>query len=1029
MNLSEFAIKKNKITLVLTFLILLGGIYTYSQLGKLKDPAYTIKTAVIYTQYQGATPIEVENEVTDPIETAIQQMGEVKKIRSVSSEGLSIVYVEIKNSYSSKDLPQIWIELRKKVADIQKELPPGAGPSSVNDDYGDVYGIFFGITGNGYSYKELEDIVNYIKKELLLVKDVAKVSIIGKQQEAIYIDFSQERLAELGFSHDYIYNSLKNKNLIVTKGKVQVGNEYIRIDPSGAFDSIEAIKNLIIKSPKSDSFIYLKDIAKISRGYITPPRLIMRYNGKKALGLGISTVKGGNVVKMGTAVKLKLAEIKNKIPIGINLGTISYQSDTVQESVNGFMINLVEALIIVIGLLMIFMGLASGLLIGTILLMTILATFITMYFLKIDVQCVSIGALIIALGMLVDNAIVMTEGIQVKIQQGTEKIKAASKTFSENNISLLGATVIAILAFAAIGLSKDATGEYCKSLFLVVGISLGFSYLFAVTITPLLCVMMIKKPKADNKSPYDTKFFIIYKNILKKALLSRGKIILLMVLLLISAIFSFGFVKQAFFPESARPQLMIDFWNPQGTYLFKTSKDLQIIEDFLQKQKNVTDIASFTGGPALRFKLNYLPGDYNSSYGQLIVSVKNSNNIKELVPKIRQFTSNTFPNAQVNIKRFEEGVTTKAKIEARFKGPDPVILRQLSEQAKDIMNKNPNATFIRDNWRQYVKVLEPVFLEINARKTGITRPKVISAIRRAFNGIQVGLYREESNLVPILLRTKEAQNNPVDSLGNINIWSETYGKSINLNQVISGMKTIWENPLIHRRDRTPTISVQCEPENISTNKLFEELRPKIEKISLPSGYTLIWGGEYHASTQAKKGLMKTLPLTFLFMMLIIIMLFNAFKQPLIIFLILPLSIIGVTSGLLLMNASFNFMALLGFLSLSGMIIKNGIVLIDRIDADIREGKDGYSAIIDSSISRFRPVLMAAMTTVLGMFPLIFDVLYKSMAVTIMFGLTFATVLTLIVVPVLYSLFFKYTEKNSEHSTLNSELMEKENSEH
>ena len=1009
MNLAEFAIKKNKITIVLTLLILIGGILTYSKLGKLKDPVYTIKTAVIYTQYNGATPKEVEDEVTDVIETSVQQMEQVKKLRSVSLEGLSIVYVEIKDKYTSDKLPQIWNELRRKVVDAQRNLPPGAGSSLVNDDYGDVYGIFFGITGDGYSYRELKDVVNFLKKKLLQVKDVARISIIGEQKQAVYIDFTKQKLAELGFSRDYVFNALKNQNIIVTKGKAKVGDEYIRIDPSGAFDSIDAIKDLVIKSPNSESFIYLKDIARVSIGYIDPPRLIMNYNGKKALGLGISTVKGGNVVKMGKAVKEKLEELKSEIPIGINLGIISYQSDTVLKSVNSFMLNLVEALVIVIGLLMVFMGLASGLLIGAILLLTILATFIAMYFFGIDVQCVSIGALIIALGMLVDNAIVMTEGIQVKIQQGIERKKAAAETFSENNMPLLGATLIAVLAFAAIGLSQDATGEYCRSLFFVVAISLGFSYVFAVTITPFLCVVMIKKPKDENTVPYNNKFFKAYRMILAKALKSRWKVILFMFLLLMTAVYSFSFVKQAFFPDSERPQFMIDLWNPQGTYIYKTSKDIDKLENYLLKQKAVTNVASFTGGPALRFIINYMPEDYNSSYGQLIVSLNDSKDIKELISKVKQFSAKEFPNTQINIKKFEEGVTTKARIEARFKGPDSVILRQLSEQAKSIMSENSNVSFVRDNWRQQVKVLEPVFSEVNARKTGITRSDVINSIRQAFNGIKVGLYREENNLIPIMLRTSEVQGNPIDALSYIHVWSQVYGKSISLNQLISGTKTIWENPLIHRRNRTPTITVQCESNGYSVTELFEQIQPQIEKIEIPLGYSLMWGGEYEAASNAKTGLMKTIPLTFIFMMLIVIMLFNAFKQPVIIFLTLPLSIIGITFGLLLLNASFNFMALLGFLSLTGMIIKNGIVLIDRIDSEIKDGKDSYSAILDSSVSRFRPVMMAALTTVLGMCPLIFDVLYESMAVTIMFGLAFATILTLIVVPVLYSLFFKITK--------------------
>jgi multidrug efflux pump subunit AcrB len=1007
MNPAEFSIKYKTVIIVLIILIFIIGLVTYFNLGRLEDPVFTIKEAYVYTPYPGATPSEVEEEVTDIIETEIQRMEQLKRVYSISEEDRSIIYAEMKDKYTHHDLPKIWDELRRKVFDAQGKLPPGAGPSFINDDYGDVYGIFLAITGKGYTYKELKDIVDNLKKELLRVKDVSKIELVGIQPENVYVDFQPDKLARLGIPQKKIYQTIEDKNAVIAKGKVEVGDEYLRIEPTGAFNEIDNIGDTVISGDKPDKLIYLRDIATIRRDYMDPPEFLLKFNGEKALGMGISTVEGGNVIKLGEAIKEKIKSLKGVVPVGIKISIISYESDTVNEAVGGFILNLIEALIVVIGVLLFFMGIATGLLIGVVLLITVLATFILMDIFGINIQSVSIGALIIVLGMLVDNAIVVAEGVQVKIKNGVNKVKAAIDTVAETNKSLFGATAIAILAFAAIGLSNNSTGEFCKSLFYVVGISLGLSYLFGITITPLLCVMFIKYDSNAADNLYSGGFFIRYKKILIKALKFRKSTIGLMIILLIIALFVFLNLDKSFFPASTRPQFLIDYWKPQGTHILETANDMSKIEKYILKQKGVQSVASFIGGGGLRFIINYIPEDRNNSYGQFVVSVYDYKDIKKVIPRIEKYIKNNFTESLICVKLFEKGVTSRAKIEARFRGANPVILRRLCEKAKNIMKNNPHATDIKDDWRQPVKIIRPVFSEAEARKTGISRPDMIRAIRQAFNGIDIGLYREDNNLLPIKSINCKNYRDSVDQLGNIQIWSPIYNKTVNLNQLVTDVRTDWEDSILRRRHRKLNITAQCNNTmDYETDTLLKELKPKIDAIDLPPGYYLVWGGEYENESDAEQGIWALLPIIFLITLMIVLFLFNAIKQTLIIIYCIPLSLIGVTAGLFFLNIPFSFMALLGILSLFGMLIKNEIVLIDQIDREIKKGGDKYTAVVNASINRLRPVLLTAVTTILGLFPLVFDVLYKAMAVSIMFGLGFATILTLIVVPVFYIVMFR-----------------------
>ena len=1012
MKITEYALSKKTVSYFLVLILVGGGIWAYQGLGQLEFPSFTIKTAVVATPYPGASAEEVEQEVTDLIETAIQQMSQVDEVRSISQTGLSIIYVDIKNKYFTDAIPQIWDELRRKVSDAAIQLPPGAGPSMVNDDFGDVYGVFFAVTGEGYTYEELKDHVDFLKRELLLVENVASVEIWGDQQETIELLISRSRLAELGVSMQEIVNTLNLQNQVVDSGRVEVASDHIRINPNGEFTSVEDLGELLVRSDAQGNLIYLKDVVKIDRGYQDPPDRVMQYNGKPALGLGISTVDGGNVVDMGRAVRERIQELEAETPVGMELGIIAYQSDLVSTSVKNFIINLVQAVAIVITVLCVTMGLASGLLMGGILLLTILGTFIFMQVMGIDFHIISLGALILALGMLVDNAIVVTEGILIRIQQGMQRKQAAIQTVAQTAWPLLGATIVAILAFAAIGTSKDVTGEFLMSLFLVMAASLGLSWILAITLTPLFCVQFLPRKKTGTKrDPYGGRVYKLYRRFLSICLHQRTLSLAALVIVLAGSLYGFGFVEVAFFPDDNRNQFMIDFWRPQGTHIDRTTENMQKIGQYLADQDGITDTTAFIGQGALRFLLSYDPQMPNTSYGQFLVTVEDYQDIDAMLPAIKRHIMDEFPDAQVFMKKFARGPGSNGKIQARFSGPDGAVLRELARQAEKIMATDPVVTDIRNDWRQQVPMARPQVAEATARRLGITRPQVADAIAMNYLGKTIGIYREENKLIPIVMKAVESQQASVDQLNDIVVLSPATGKAVSVGQITTGLELEWEDAMIHRKNRQRTITVKSDPLYGNANPLFNRLRPEIEAIDLPPGYSLSWGGEYEEQGEAQAGLFQMVPVFFLAMVFMIVLMFNAARQTIIIFLCLPLATIGVAIGLLVFNEPFGFMCILGFLGLAGMLIKNAVVLIDQIDLEIRSGKAPYTAILDSSVSRLRPVTMAALTTVLGMLPLLKDVFYVGMSVTIMGGLVFGTVLTLIIVPVLYAVFFRIRPDN------------------
>jgi len=1012
MDLARYFIHYRTSSWLFAAILLFGGIVSYLGLGRLEDPQFTLKQALIITSYPGASPLQVEEEVTYPLENAIQQLPYVNHVTSVSTAGLSQLMVEMKDTYRAKELKQIWDELRHKVNDLQPQLPPGVQTPQVKDDFGDVYGILFAITGDGYGEDELRDYVDFLRRELVLVPSVGKVAVGGVQQEQVIVEISRPRLTALGIAPQTLSALLQSQNMVANAGSIKVGPDRLRIYPTGEFQSVAELENLIISSPDSKELIYLGDVARVYRENAEVPGQLIRFAGKNALTLGVSFSGGVNVVDAGEQIQQRLAQLEYNKPVGIELHTIYNQPDEVAGSVSSFIINLAEAVAIVIVVLLVFMGLRSGILIGLILLLTVLGTFIFMRQMNIELQRVSLGALVIALGMLVDNAIVITEGILIGMQRRLKLADAASLIVKQTQWPLLGATVIAIAAFAPVGLSSDATGEFAGSLFWVLLVSLLLSWVTAITLTPFFASMLFKDKLQHSSEPtelYQGVIFTLYRKVLHIALRYRLATYVLTLSLLVAAVIGFGKVKQVFFPPSNTPIFLVDLWQPEGTDIRHAAEDAVALMNYITSLDGVSHVTSTSGRGADRFMLTYQPEKSFAAYSQLIVRAEDREQLPALMQQTRNYITEQLPRLQYKLLRLEVGPSTPAKIEARFSGADPDVLRQLAAQAQSILLADGRAVSVRDNWRERTKVIRPRFNEAMARRAGISKQDIDDVLLSSMSGRTVGIYRDGTHLLPIVARSPLAERDNLDALYDLQVYSNKLQRYVPITQVVTGFELVWEEAQIQRRDRKRTVTVMADHDNLSddtASALLARVKADIEAIELPTGYFLSWGGEYEAQQKAQKALFSSLPLGYLMMFIITVLLFNSLRSALVIWACVPLAIIGVSFGLLLLGAPFGFIALLGFLSLSGMLIKNCIVLVEQIKLELEEGKAAFNAVFDSAVSRVRPVSMAAITTILGMLPLLGDDFFASLAVVIMFGLGFATILTLLFLPVLYCSVFK-----------------------
>ncbi|SHH20788.1 efflux RND transporter permease subunit [Ferrimonas marina] len=1010
MRITDYSLRNKVISWTVVLLLLVGGSLSFTNLGQLEFPEFPIPQALVNTPYPGASPEQVEEEVTLPLERALQRLEYIKHVTSISSAGLSQIMVELKDDYSADQQPQIWDELRRKVNDAQASLPPGVYPSEVNDDFSDVYGILFNVSGADYSYRELEDYAKILHRELSLVEGVKNVNIAGTVQQQVVLEIAQDKLTALGLDPSWIYGLIQTQNQVSNAGNMLIQGQSVRIHPTGEFASVEELAQLIVSPPGSSELVYLGDIAEISTAFEETPFNLYRSNGVPAISLGVSFAKGVNVVDVGAAIDARLAELENQRPLGMDLTKVNDQAKVVSKAVSEFLVSLAMAIAIVILVLLVTMGLRSGILMGAILLLTILGTFIGMNMLNIELELISLGALIIALGMLVDNAIVVTEGVLVGLQRGQSRLTAIKNVVNQQAMPLLGATVIAILAFAPIGLSSDATGDFMRSLFLVLLISLSLSWFLAITLTPFFCNLMFKEQavtEGEQQDPYKGVLFRLYRASLMLALRHRMISLVLIIATLFGALAAFGQVKQQFFPPSTTPVFFVDVWMREGTDMRQNEQNMIKLEQELLAFEEVKNVTTVMGMGAQRFVLTYAPEMAYSSYAQLIVETDSLATIERMLPEVRSRLSENHPEFEYKFKLMENGPAPAARIEARFYGADPDVLRQLAAQAIAAMEQVPGAVDIRNNWREPAPIVRPQLDEAAARRSGISKQALDQALLVNFTGLTVGLYRDGSYLMPIVARAPESERFNADRVQDLQVWSQERNAFVPISQAVSGFTTEMEDPIIMRRNNKRVLTVLADVAPFADDtpeSMRQKLRAGVEAIELPPGYTFEWGGEFEMANEANEAVFASVPMGYLAMFLITMLLFGTLRQPLAIWTTVPLSLIGIATGLLLLDVPFSFTALLGMLSLSGMVVKNGIVLVEQINIEAsKEGNPIQTAIVDASVSRVRPVCMAALTTMLGMIPLLADAFFQSMAVTIIFGLGFATVLTLVVLPVIYSL--------------------------
>jgi multidrug efflux pump subunit AcrB len=1028
MSLASVAVKNRTVTYFALALILVIGTLSYFRLGQLEDPEFTVKTALVVTQYPGASPTEVELEVTDKIETAIQELPELRFLTSYSHAGLSIVKVEIQQEYWADRLPQVWDKVRNKVGDLQGSLPPGAGAPNVIDDFSFVYGFVLAVTGDGFTYAELEEHVKAIRKELSLVQGVSRVETWGLQPKVIYLDASEQRLLDLGVSAQDFLLTLNLQNQVVDSGALTIGDRRLRIAPTGEFQSPEDIGNLQLRPGLTDrvldvaegadipvqlpvsresDVIRLQDIVDIRQGYLEPALTQMRYDGQPAIGLSIANVSGGNIVDTGRNLDAALEEISSRLPVGIEMHRVAWQSDLVTESINSFMVNLLEAVLVVLIVVAVFMGWRMGLIIGSALLLTILATFMVMVVLKIDLQRVSLGALVIALGMMVDNAIVVADGMAARMKKGMGKIEAAIEAAGQPSMALLGATIVAVMAFFPIYASSAAAGEYAGSLFVVVAVSLLISWIIAMTITPLMCIDMLPTPKVETTHT-ESAFTSGFRAVLGRCLRHRGITAMVFLALLGGAIYGFSFVDRLFFTDATRQQFMVDVWAEEGSTIDQTSELARRVEDKLNGDPRVKGVSTFMGAGGPRFYLPVDPELPYASYAQLVVNTESLEVVNDLVAELDAWIEGAIPEAMIRVRKYTAGPGNTWPFEVRFSGPanaDPQVLRNLAEQTMDVLRASPHAKDIRSDMRNRVAKLVPEYDQTTGIWTGTSRNDIASAARFAYDGLPVGLYRENEDLLPIILRRTEDERQTVGrDFEQIQIQPAFSTKSLPLSSVTQGVEIELEDPTIVRWQRQRAVTVQASSAGVTLPTLVDEIRADIEAIELPPGYRIEWRGETFSTKDAQDSLKPGSGPALVIMVFLVVALFNAFRPALVVFTVVPFAMIGITGGLLMFSQPFSFMALLGAMSLVGLMIKNAVVLLDQVSVNLEEGMKPYDALVEATVSRLNPVFLGAATTILGVLPLLQDIFWVAMATTIAAGLTVGTVVTMLMVPVYYALF-------------------------
>lgn len=1017
MKFIDYSVDNPVVIRFLAVLLIIAGLFSYVRLGKLEDPEFKIKEALVVTLYPEADAYSVELYVTDVIEQALQKIPNIDFTQSVSKQGYSQVKIKLKESVPSKELEQYWDNVRKKVADAKAALPFGVLDPMVLDDYGSVYGIFLAVTADeSFSLQELKKYTEYVTKTLNAVDGIAQVSEFGKVEEALIIRLDKEKVHAMGLNPKIIASSLFTDNLISGASSVNFGELRIPLRLTNKIDSKEKLENLIVFSKTLPDgtlqTIRLKDVAEIERGIAEPVTQKMYYNGKRAMGVSLSPETGSNVVKTGKIIDEKIKFLQEKLPVGITVEKVYYQPDLVTAAIGTFVWNLLASVVTVVGVLLFTMGIRSGLIIGSGLVYSILGTLICMLLLKIDMQRVSLAAFIIAMGMLVDNSIVVVDRVLVLRQKGLPMRDVLLEATKKPAMPLLGATLIAALAFLPAYLMPTYAGEYVGSVFLVVGISLMLSWFLCLTQTPVYCNIYLSKTEIPKVSERERRFYRKCRRILYVFLKNKYKTLAAVCVAFAVSMVLFMFIPKIFFPPSDKKGFTVNLWVAEGSRIERIEEAGKKIADFVLRQEGVSSAVLAAGASVPRYYVATIPQYPNASYAQLIVNIDDLEYFPQISRALTQFVQDNLPGVTMGIRKYPNGVPTAYPIEIAFSGPDPGVLRELAEQAVGIMQKNPSIASVNTDWRNKVLSWEGEYSQLLAKQVQIMPSDIALSLMANGDGVSIGKIQENGNLVSVILKENSSQNSTdLVNVGQTPVWGAK-SSPVPLSAVIGKEKIDFEEGQIWRRNRIRTITVQCDIVLDSTaGEVRNEIRKAIDSIPLPHGYTKFWLGEYHEQNKNNEAILAYLPVTALLMLMICVLLFADLKIPVLIFASLPFAFIGIVPGLLITGKTFGFMSIVGTISLTGMMIKNIIVLVDEINFQIKVlKKNRFIALIDSAVSRIRSVSLAAVTTIFGMLPLLFDPLFGDMSATIVFGLFVSTVLTLFIFPIFYAAAYKITVK-------------------
>ncbi len=1033
-DLGSWALGNRKLVYFLVAVLVAGGIFAYRDMSKLEDPEIRVKQATVVTVYPGASAHQVELEVTDPLEKSIRSMGDVDNVTSRSMNDLSIINVQLSTLVQNEEVEQCWDMLRRKVGDVQTRLPAGCSGSVVMDDFGDVFGMVYAMTFDGYTDGEAGRYAELIKREVQKIEGISQVTIYGRRAECIDINLYEDRLSSLGVHPAEVLATLQGQNKTIYSGYYGSGDARIRVTVDDRYRTVEDIGALLLQGHENDQ-LRLRDIADIRESYEDPVRNQLRYDGERALAISISAKSGTDITKIGRQVDRLMERLEaDRLPAGMEVSKVFFQPERVRVALNTFLVSLIESILIVVVLLMFSMGFRSGYILGTSLLVTVLGSLLILWMFDGTLQRVSLASFVLAMGMLVDNAIVILDGIQVGLQRGMDRRAALTEIGRRTAMPLLGATLIAILAFFPIFLSPDTAGIYVRDLFIVLAVSLLLSWVLALTLVPLQADRSLRiKAEAGGRDPFDNKAYRALRRTLRWVLSHRWISLSAGAALVAASLLCARYVPRGFFPDMDYDQLYIEYKLPEGLNSTRVSSDLADIERYLMGRDDVTHVTTSIGGTPSRYNLVRSIADPSLSYGELIVDYTSPDALVSSMDEIQNYLNVNYPDAYVRLKRYNL-MYKKFPIEVEFSGPDPAVLRDLTGQALAIMNESDEVWMETSDWEPRVPVLNIGYDQPIARSIGLSRQDIALSVMTATDGIPTGVFYEGSDSRSIRLRCVDRDGNPIESLQHTPVFGLTPSiggldrqtiqglmtgtvteedllaaalGTVPLSQAADGVRIGWEEPLVIRHNGERSMRAQCNPlPGHAVENARRDIAGRIEAIELPEGYSMHWEGERSASQDAMKYLFKYYPLAVILIIAILIMLFKDYRKPTIIILCIPLLAIGIVAGMLASGKTFGFVGIVAALGLVGMLIKNGIVLMDEITLQMESGKKPVDALLDSSTNRFRPVMLASLTTILGMIPLLGDSLFGPGAVVIMGGLLVGTLITLLFIPVLYALFFR-----------------------